>query len=97
MTRSLTSLQVLEAYAKYGDSILGKWGTKPDGSKAPNVKAVIKPLLGMFHGERGCKKWKQAIDAVLKTASHDLTVSQVLEVRLLVISPFSVWVQAPPV
>ena len=75
-------LQVLADYAQYGDAILGKWGTKRDGSPAPGVKAVVKPVLGMFHGERGNKKWKQELDRILKDAPKHpgLTVSQVLEV-----------------
>lgn len=73
---------MLEDYARYGDAVLGKWGTKRDGSKVPNVKALIKPLLGIFHGERGTKRWKQELDRILKDAPKrpELTVSQVLEV-----------------
>ena len=75
----------MKEYGQYGDAILGKWGIKRDGSKVPNVKAVVKPLLGLFHGERGTKRWKQEIDRILKDAhSHpDLTVSQVIEVAAL--------------
>lgn len=61
--------QVLEDYATYGDSVLGKWFVRPNGQKNPNVRTVFKPLLNMFHGERGSKRWKQVVDAKLKTAT----------------------------
>ena len=60
--------QVLEDYATYGDSVLGKWFVRPKGQKNPNVRTVFKPLLNMFHGERGSKRWKQVVDAKFKTA-----------------------------
>lgn len=72
-------MQVLEEYAKYGDAMIGRWQIKPDGSKSPNVRAVFKPLLNMFHSERGSKRWKQAVDAGFKTA---FSVSGLLKVRL---------------
>lgn len=61
--------QVLEDYAVYGDSVLGKWFVRPNGQKNPNVRTVFKPLLNMFHGERGSKRWKQAVDTKFKTAT----------------------------
>ena len=61
--------QVLEDYATYGDSVLGKWFVRPNGQKNPNVRTVFKPLLNMFHGERGSKRWKQVVDAKFKTAT----------------------------
>ena len=69
--------QVLEEYAKYGDAAIGKWFVRDSGQKNPNVRTVFKPLLNMFHGARGCKHWKQMIDAKFKTAT---SVSQMLEV-----------------
>ena len=74
----------MEEYATYGDSVLGKWGTKKDGTPTPNLKALVKPLIGMMHGERGTKKWKQEIDRILKDCHKhpDLNLSKVIEVTL---------------
>ena len=69
--------QVFEEYAKYGDAMVGKWFTKGNGQKNPNVRTVFKPLLNLFHGERGSKRWKQAVDTKFKTAT---TVSGLLQV-----------------
>lgn len=70
-------MQVLWEYAKYGDAMIGRWHIKPDGHKSPSVRAVFKPLLNMFHSERGSKRWKQAVDASFKTAT---SVSGLLKV-----------------
>lgn len=77
-------MQVLQEYAKYADGVIGKWGTKRDGTPSPNLKALVKPLIGMMHGERGSKKWKQEIDRILKDSHKQpgLTVSQVIEVPI---------------
>lgn len=77
-------MQVLEEYSSYADGAIGKWGTKRDGTSSPNVKALVKPLIGMMHGERGTKKWKQEIDRILKDCHKrpDLTVSQIIQVSL---------------
>jgi len=71
----LATLQVFEKYAKYGDAMIGKWLVRDNGQKSPNVRTVFKPLLNMFHGERGSKKWKQAVDTKFKTAT---SVSELL-------------------
>ncbi|KAK6162992.1 hypothetical protein DH2020_002833 [Rehmannia glutinosa] len=54
---SLTRRQVLEKYQVYGDSVLGLYGPRP------NVREVIKPLLGFFHSEPGNGAWKRKVDA----------------------------------
>ena len=63
--------------------MIGKWGTKRDGTPSPNLKALVKPLIGMMHGERGTKKWKQEIDRILKDCHKrpNLKVSDVIEVE----------------
>ncbi|KAK9829203.1 hypothetical protein WJX72_004471 [[Myrmecia] bisecta] len=70
---------VLEEYGRYGDSMVGRF---MDNGKirAPNVRTIVKPLLNMFHGEPGCKKWKQALDKALKSAT---SVSSVLQETLV--------------
>ena len=55
--------------------MIGKWLVRPNGQKMPNVRAVFKPLLNMFHGERGSKRWKQALDGKFKNAT---SVSELL-------------------
>ena len=51
-------------YGEYGDSILGRFGVKDDGHKVPNVRAIVKPLIGLFYGEVGGRRWRNAIDRV---------------------------------
>lgn len=70
-------VQVLTEYAAYGDSVLGKWFVRENGQQNPNVRTVFKPLLNMFHGERGSKRWKQVVDAKFKTASSVLGLVKV--------------------
>lgn len=70
--------QVLDRYAVYGDAVLGRFGTKPDGSRTPNVRAVVKPLLGLFHGEAGGRKWRQQLDVGL--LKKPASVSEVIQV-----------------
>lgn len=77
---TLSRRQVFEEYAKYGDAMVGKWFTKGNGQKNPNVRTVFKPLLNLFHGERGSKRWKQAVDTKFKTAT---TVSGLLQDTLM--------------
>ena len=59
---------MLEEYGRYGDAVVGRFGTTPKGGKAPSVRAVLKPLLALFHGDQGCKRWKQALDKQAKSA-----------------------------
>ena len=70
--------QVLEAYGRYADAAVGKFGTLPKGGPAPGVRQVLKPLLALFHGEQGCKRWKQAID---KHARSGATASAAIQVQ----------------
>ncbi|KAL4452462.1 hypothetical protein ABPG75_008124 [Micractinium tetrahymenae] len=83
--------QVLSDYAAWADTMIGRWRTAEDGHKSPNVRTLVKPLLGMFHGEPRAKKWRAEVDAALKTAT---CVSQVLEMTLPVLKPETL--DAPP-
>ncbi|EFN54753.1 hypothetical protein CHLNCDRAFT_23819 [Chlorella variabilis] len=83
--------QVLHDYAAWADSMIGHWRVEEDGHKSPNVRMLVKPLLGMFHGEPRAKKWRAAVDAALKTAE---TVGEVLDATLPVLKPESL--DAPP-
>ncbi|GAX83434.1 hypothetical protein CEUSTIGMA_g10859.t1 [Chlamydomonas eustigma] len=58
--------EVLERYTEYCDAIMGKFGIRSDGHMEPNVRLLFKPLLGLFHAEPGSKRWKAAVDGVLK-------------------------------
>ena len=77
----LLLLQVLARYGDYGDAILGRFGVKEDGNRIPNVRAVIKPLIGLFYGEAGGRRWRNAIDQAL--LRKPATVSEVIHVRAL--------------
>ncbi|KAG8391234.1 hypothetical protein BUALT_Bualt01G0166700 [Buddleja alternifolia] len=73
---SLTRRQVIEKYQVYGDSVLGLYGPKP------NVREVIKPLLGFFHSEPGNGLWKRKADAAFL---HSTTVKSFFEETLVAI------------
>lgn len=69
--------QVLWAYAAYADGVQGRFGASRGGDTFPNLRTLTNPLLNMFHGQRGGKKWKQAVDEALRRKSV-ATVSQLL-------------------
>ncbi|KAK4414467.1 tRNA-dihydrouridine(20/20a) synthase [Sesamum alatum] len=73
---SITRRQVLEKYQVYGDSVLGLYGPKP------NVRDLIKPLLGFFHSEPGNGLWKRKADAAFL---HCTTVKSFFEETLVAI------------
>ncbi|KAI3438293.1 hypothetical protein D9Q98_000727 [Chlorella vulgaris] len=76
--------QVMQRYAAWADTMIGHWRVEKDGHTSPNVRTLVKPLLGMLHGEPRGKKWRAAVDAALKTAG---TVSEVLEASFPVLKP----------
>jgi hypothetical protein len=39
---------------------------KDDGYHDPNIRVMVRPILNLFHGDRGGKKWKSAVDGALK-------------------------------
>lgn len=47
---------VLQQYAEYADGIQGRWAINDDGHQNPSVRAMMKPVLNLFHGEKGSKK-----------------------------------------
>jgi hypothetical protein len=57
---------LLDEYIAYAEEMVGKWGSHRQGGPDPNVRKLIKPLLGLFHGERGNRVWKHRIDEYLK-------------------------------
>lgn len=71
-TPSLTSpplaraLQVMRDYCKYADAFIGHWRVDDSGYRDPCVRSLFRPMLNLFHGERGSKKWKSTVDEVLK-------------------------------
>lgn len=68
--------ELLAEYSVYADSMVGRWGSVDDGHKTPSVRVLAKPILNLFTGEPKNKKWKQAVDEVLKTAT---SVTEMLE------------------
>ncbi|KAK2991743.1 hypothetical protein RJ640_015477 [Escallonia rubra] len=73
----LSRRQVLEQYQVYGDSILGKYGPN-----RPNVRDVVKPILGLFHCEPGNGLWKRKADAAFQ---HCTTLKAFFEETLVAI------------
>ncbi|KAF3437915.1 hypothetical protein FNV43_RR20671 [Rhamnella rubrinervis] len=59
----ITRRQIIEEYQVYGDSVLGKYGRRP------NIRDVIKPLLGFFYSEPGNSLWKRKADAAFQTCT----------------------------
>jgi len=83
--------EVMRAYAEYADSMVGKWYVSEDGHRKPSVRCLTKPLLGMFHGMPRGKRWRAAVDEVLRSAN---SVSEVLDSTLDVLLPETL--DAPP-
>ena len=71
--------QVLARFAEYGDAVVGRFGAKDTGARYPNVRTVVKPLLGLFHNAPGGRRWRHVLDSELLKKPE--TVSQVLQVR----------------
>ncbi len=86
-------LQVLARYGEYGDGILGRFRVKDDGHKIPNVRAVIKPLIGLFYGEPGGRRWRNAIDRVL--LQKPATVSEVIQACFCLLRPIPTLCKEP--
>ena len=69
---------MLEKYVEYADAVVGRFGVKPDGSKTPNVRTVARPLLNLFVGEPGGRKWRHLMDVAL--LKKPATVAEVVQV-----------------
>ncbi|CAI5483351.1 unnamed protein product [Closterium sp. Yama58-4] len=66
--------QLLHLYAQYADSAVNQFGPG-----RPNVRTLVKPLLGLFHCEAGAGKWRRLIDTEIRQAK---TVEQLLSLTL---------------
>ncbi|EFJ43435.1 hypothetical protein VOLCADRAFT_43118, partial [Volvox carteri f. nagariensis] len=53
---------VIERYREYAESMVGRY---PDGHADPSIRTLMRPLLNLFHGEPGCKRWKNEVDELL--------------------------------
>ncbi|KAL3677004.1 hypothetical protein R1sor_026952 [Riccia sorocarpa] len=84
----LSRRQILEQYALYADSTMGRYGPH-----RPNIRTMLKPLLNLFHAEPGASRWRRAVDETLRVRK---TVHAVLEETLRVL-PDSVLDAPPPV
>ncbi|KAG6545104.1 hypothetical protein Mapa_013428 [Marchantia paleacea] len=82
----LTRRQILEKYAVYADSTIGKYGPH-----RPNIRTLVKPLVHLFHAEPGASRWRRAVDETLKVRK---TVQGVLEGTLQVLPDYVL--DAPP-
>ena len=71
--------QVIDAYCRYADAMVGRWSIKDDGYRTPSVRVLLKPLYNMFHGERGGRKWKAAMDDALRTDTSITTLSDLIK------------------
>jgi tRNA-dihydrouridine synthase A len=69
--------EALAAYASYAATV-----QRPaDGGKLrPPTRALVAPLLGLFHSEPGGRRWRAAVDAALKQPGA--TVASVLDATL---------------
>lgn len=74
--------ELLQKYVGYADQTIGQWGTKKDGYKVPGLRHLVKPILNLFHGEPGGKKWKREIDRMISDAR---TMSELMENTLHVV------------
>ena len=65
---------LLEEYIRYariqesGTSSSTEGSAKGDWRGRPSVRALIKPLHGLFTGEFGCKKWRRQMDEIMNRA-----------------------------
>ncbi|GFR50100.1 hypothetical protein Agub_g12245, partial [Astrephomene gubernaculifera] len=83
---------VIQRYREYAEPMVGRWFVKPDGHADPSIRTLMRPLLNLFHGEPGCKRWKNAVDEVLRAGPSSF--GEVLD-RTLHIIPDHV-LDAPP-
>ncbi|GMH32913.1 hypothetical protein BSKO_00747 [Bryopsis sp. KO-2023] len=59
---AISRYQALLDYAAIADSRIGSGGIDSKGKSHPSMRVLVKPALNMFHGQKGCKKFKQAVD-----------------------------------
>lgn len=64
--------QVIADYCRYADVFVGRWAVT-DTYRDPCIRTLARPILNLFHGERGSKKWKQAVDKLLKKDPRTLS------------------------
>lgn len=62
--RAVSRRQVLEEYVEYADSVKGRYNPH-----RPSLRALIMPLINLFHGEKGGARWRRAIDVALRNST----------------------------
>ncbi|GJP42845.1 hypothetical protein CLOM_g2373 [Closterium sp. NIES-68] len=77
---------LLHLYAQYSDSAINQFGPG-----RPNVRTLVKPLLGLFHCEPGAGKWRRLIDTEIRQAK---TIDHLLSLTLHAFPPHVL--DAPP-
>lgn len=80
-------MQIIEAYCRYADAMVGRWSIKHDGYQTPSLRVLLKPLYNIFHGERGGRKWKAAMDESLRLDSSITTLSELVKSTLHHVDP----------
>ncbi|GJP73996.1 hypothetical protein CLOP_g4649 [Closterium sp. NIES-67] len=78
--------ELLHLYAQYSDSAINQFGPG-----RPNVRTLVKPLLGLFHCEPGAGKWRRLIDTEIRQAK---TIDHLLSLTLHAFPPHVL--DAPP-
>ncbi|CAG9464804.1 unnamed protein product [Pedinophyceae sp. YPF-701] len=53
---------LLREYAKYGDEMIGRFGTDRKGDKKPDARMILKHTLNVFHAERGAREWRRRLE-----------------------------------
>lgn len=87
LTHGRRYVQIIEAYCRYADAMVGRWSIQADGYQTPSLRALLKPLYNIFHGERGGRKWKAAMDERLRLDSSIATLSELIQSTLHHVDP----------
>eukprot|EP00898_Chlorokybus_atmophyticus_P000401 jgi/Chlat1/1361/Chrsp119S01759 len=69
--------QVLRDYAAYANAVKEGWSTHP-----PSIRVLIKPLLDLFYCEPRARRWRNAIDKVLKERENNIPFDELLDIAL---------------
>eukprot|EP00892_Ulva_mutabilis_P003385 jgi/Ulvmu1/1418/UM011_0147.1 len=84
---AISRRQVIQDYCRYADAMIGRWSIKDDGYQTPSVRLLLKPLYNLFHGERGGRRWKAAMDETLRSNHSISTLSELVSCTLHHVDP----------
>lgn len=75
--------------------MLGRWKSgDEDGRPVPSLRTLTRPILNLFFGERGTKRWKNEVDKALLRKPPPSSLSALLDATLHVID--DAVLDAPP-